>query len=60
MASRSVLLCRATNERKTHQKDTSRNCITVSVMGFGNAVKIALEEVLVRIEVAYQILQRVF
>lgn len=44
----------ASHDRKRHQKDTRRNCMMVRVTGFGKAVKIALEDVLVRMEVAYQ------
>lgn len=44
----------ASHERKTHQKETSKNCMTVKVTGLGRAVRMALEEVLVRIEVPYQ------
>jgi hypothetical protein len=34
--------------------ETNMNCTTVRVTGFGSAVKMALEEVFVRIEVPYQ------
>jgi hypothetical protein len=43
----------ASHERKMHQKDTSKNCMTVRVTGRGKAVKIAFEEVFVRMDVAY-------
>jgi hypothetical protein len=47
-----LLFARA--EKKTHQMETNMNCTTVRVTGFGSAVKMALEEVFVRIEVPYQ------
>lgn len=59
IASRKVVLCLASQDRKTHQKETSRNWITVKVTGFGNAVRIAFEEVFVRIDVAYQTPHRI-
>ena len=40
--------------RDRHQKETSRNCTIVKVTGLGNAVKIAFEDVLVKIDVEYQ------
>lgn len=56
-AFRTAVLRLASAERKTHQNETRRNWIMVSVTGFGSAVKMALEEVFVRIEVPYQIAQ---
>lgn len=53
-AFRTAALFLASHERKTHQKETSRNWIMVKVTGFGRAVKMALEEAFVRIEVPYQ------
>ena len=44
----------ASHERKIHQKDTSMNCMIVNVTGLGRAVKMAFDDVFVRIEVAYQ------
>jgi len=52
--SRSVRLCLATQDRKIHQKETRRNCTIVSVTGFLNAVKMALDDAFVMIEVVYQ------
>ena len=40
----------AIQERKMHQKETKKNCMTVSVTGLGSAVKIALEDAFVRME----------
>lgn len=59
-ASRTATLRLASHERKIHQKDTSINWTTVKVIGFGRAVRIAFDEVFVRIEDAYQKLQRSF
>lgn len=47
-------LYRASRAAKMHQEDTNRNCTTVSVTGLGKAVRMALDEVLERIEVANQ------
>lgn len=49
----------ASHEEKTHQEQTKRNCMSVSVIGLLKAVRIALEEVLDKIEVAYQTPQRI-
>lgn len=57
-ASRTATLRLASQERKMHQKDTSMNWTTVKVIGFGRAVRMAFDEVFVRIEEAYQKLQR--
>lgn len=59
-AFRTAVLRLASHDRNTHQKDTRRNWIIVSVTGFGKAVKMALEEVFVRIEVPYQKAQSSF
>lgn len=48
----------ASQARKTHQKDTRANCMMVRVTGIGREVKMALEEVLVMMEVMYQKAQR--
>jgi hypothetical protein len=40
-----------------HQPDTKANCTVVRVMGFGRAVKMALEDMLVKIEVMYHTAQ---
>lgn len=52
--SRTVELCLASQERNMHQKETRRNCTMVRVTGRGRAVKMAFEDVFVRIEVPYQ------
>ena len=51
---------RASRARTTHHEDTKANCTTVSVMGFGNEIRIALEEVLDRMDVMYHMPQRTF
>ena len=53
-ARRSLKLRLAIHGSATHQEDTKKNCITVRVMGLGKAVKIALDDVFERIDVAYQ------
>lgn len=53
-ALRTVALRLASHERKTHQKETNINWMTVRVTGLGSAVKMAFEEVFVRMDVAYQ------
>lgn len=50
---------RASQAANIHQEDTKRNCTTVKVTGFGSAVRMALDDVLERIEVAYQTPQRI-
>lgn len=45
----------ASQDRKKHQKDTRKNCIIVSVIGFGRAVKMAFEDVFERIDDANHI-----
>lgn len=44
----------ASHAKKMHQKDTSMNWMMVKVTGLGRAVKMALDDVLVMIEVMYQ------
>jgi hypothetical protein len=44
---------RARAARNKHQDDTKANWTTVSVMGLGSAVRMALEDVLVEMEVMY-------
>ena len=51
--SRTVRLCLATQDRNIHQNETSMNCTMVKVTGFFNAVKIALDDAFVMIEVVY-------
>jgi hypothetical protein len=48
-----VRLCLANQDRKIHQKETRRNCTIVNVTGFFNAVRMALDEAFVMIEVVY-------
>lgn len=55
---RILRLCLASQERKMHQKDTRKNCITVRVTGFGRAVRMALEDVFVRMDAEYQTTHR--
>jgi hypothetical protein len=43
---------------KRHHIETNANCIRVRVIGFGSAVRIDFEEVLVTAEVIYQIRQK--
>lgn len=59
-ASRTATFRLANQEKKRHQNDTRRNWTIVKVMGFGRAVKMAFEEVFVRIDVAYQMPQSDF
>lgn len=40
-----------------HHDDTQANCTIVRVIGFGKAFNIVLEDVLVRAEVMYQMIQ---
>lgn len=44
----------ASQDKNIHQNDTSRNCTMVKVTGFFSAVKIALDDAFVMIEVVYQ------
>jgi hypothetical protein len=55
---RGYLLARAA--RNKHQPDTKANCTTVRVMGFGSAVRMALEDVLVEMEVIYHTAHRIY
>lgn len=57
-ASRSDALRLASQDKNMHQKETSRNWTIVRVTGLGRAVRMALEEVLERMEVVYQKPQR--
>lgn len=59
-ASLTVELRFASHDRDIQKNDTRRNCTMVKVTGFGSAVRMALEDVLVRIEVPYQKPQRSF
>ena len=43
----------ATQDKNIHQNETSMNCTMVKVTGFFNAVKIALDDAFVMIEVVY-------
>lgn len=52
--SRIVRLCLASQERNKHQNETRANCTIVKVTGRGKAVRMTLEEVLVRSDVVYQ------
>jgi hypothetical protein len=45
--------------RIRHQMETDANCTIVNVTGFGNAVSIDLEEVLVSADVMYHAIQSV-
>jgi hypothetical protein len=56
--SRGYLLARAAKKR--HHDDTKANCIKVRVKGFGSAVRIALEEVFVKIEAMYHMPQSIY
>lgn len=58
MALRMAGLMRARNAAKMHHEQTNANCTTVRVTGLGSAVKIAFDEALDRMEVAYQRPQR--
>jgi len=49
----------ASHAEKTHQELTKRNWTNVRVTGFGNAVRIAFDDVFERIDVAYQIPHRI-
>jgi len=59
-ASRRVELCLAIQLEKTQRRETSRYWTMVKVTGFGNAVRMAFEDVLVNRDVAYQTPQRIF
>lgn len=48
----------ASHAKKTHQKDTRANWMMVKVTGMGREVKMALDEVLVMMDVMYQKAQR--
>ena len=58
-ALRTSALRLANQDREMHQNDTRKNCMIVSVTGFGNAVRIAFEEVFVRIDAANQVQQSI-
>jgi hypothetical protein len=45
----------ANQDRKMHQNETRKNCIIVSVIGFGKAVRMAFEDVFVKIDAANQV-----
>ncbi len=49
----------ASHEKKMQKEATKANWISVSVAGFGNALRIALEDVFVRALDMYQIIQRI-
>lgn len=53
MSSRTVALRLASHEKKIHQNETSKNWTMVRVTGLGRAVRMALDEVLVMMEVKY-------
>jgi hypothetical protein len=55
---RGYLLARAAKKR--HHDDTKANCIKVSVKGFGSAVRMALEEVFVKMEAMYHMPQSIY
>jgi hypothetical protein len=44
----------ANQDKKRHQKETRKNCMIVSVMGRGRAVRMAFEDVFVRIDAENQ------
>ena len=48
---------RASNAKHKHHPETRANCIIVRVIGLGKALRMDLEEVLVRAELKYQIRQ---
>ncbi len=48
----------AIHPRNMHQEQTKANCISVRVTGFGNAVRMVLEDVFDMMEVMYQKAQR--
>lgn len=43
-----------------HHPDTNANCMTVRVTGFGRAVRMALEEVLEKMEVMYHMPHNIY
>lgn len=55
---RGYLLARAA--RSMHHPETNANCTRVRVMGFGSAVRMALDEVLEKMDVIYQIPHSVY
>ena len=60
MALRTLAFRFANHDRKMHQNETRKNCITVRVTGFGRAVKMAFEDVFVRIDAENQAAQSIF
>lgn len=48
---------RAKAARTKHQPETKANCTVVRVMGLGRAVRMAFEDMLVKMDVIYQIPQ---
>ena len=49
---------RARFAKKMHQEDTKANWISVKVTGFGKALRMDLEDVLVRADVRYHMMHR--
>jgi len=50
----------ARKARKMHQVETKRNWMRVRVMGLGKALRMAFEEVLLKMEVMYHIPQSIY
>ena len=50
----------ASHEKKRQNDATNANCIRVRVAGLGNAFKIDFEEVFVKAEEKYQIIQSIY
>lgn len=50
----------ASAEKRRQYDETNPNCMSVRVAGFGKAIKIVFEEVFVRAEERYQIMQSVY
>jgi hypothetical protein len=50
----------ASAEKRRQYVETKPNCMSVRVAGFGNAIKMVFEEVFVRAEEKYQIMQSVY
>ena len=57
---RTVAFRFASHALKKHHSVTCKNCMTVSVTGLGSAVKIAFDEVLLRIDAVNQIPHRIW
>lgn len=60
IASRRDALCFAIQDKNIHQKDTSKNWTRVNVTGRFSAVRMAFEDMLLKMEDANHMQQRIF